>query len=92
MLVYFSHQWQMYHGFKYFRQHIVIFMKKVKMHVLEIDADPDRPDRQTLGADPDPDPQHSLPLETLHAGLFWFYTWLYMLLTLVVLRIYDWEF
>ncbi len=37
-MFFFAHQWQMCHDFKYFGQHIEIFMKKIIVHVLRIDT------------------------------------------------------
>ncbi len=42
------------HDFEYFGQHIDIFLKKGKIHVLGIETDPD-PDFHALDADPDPE-------------------------------------
>ncbi len=35
------HQWLMCQDFKYFGQHIEIFMKKEKIYMFRIDTDPD---------------------------------------------------
>jgi hypothetical protein len=52
-MIFLSLKWQMWHNFKYFGQHIEISGKKLKLHVLGIDTDPDRPDPVKLcGSDP----------------------------------------
>jgi hypothetical protein len=46
----------MCHDFKYFGQHIEIFIEKSKLHVRGIDIDWLDPDRHALDTNPDPDP------------------------------------